>query len=98
MKKLLLSLGFVAVSSSLVAALPPYWDSVRQIEAVLGSRLVAGKIHGAIKAVVKAQGLTYVVRTDRCVAKVALEAHAPQGMGPTTYSVETVLESACDRG
>ena len=84
-----------AVTASSVAALPPYWDSVRQIQAILDSEERGARVHGAITSIRSLRDLTFQVETRSCQATVVLEAIPPDGPGATSYVVETVMDVVC---
>ncbi|MCB9957640.1 MAG: hypothetical protein H6843_03405 [Rhodospirillaceae bacterium] len=79
-----------------LAALPPYWDSVRQVEAILASQDLGAQVHGAITSIRALRDLTFEVETTACRATVVLEAIPPDGPGATSYTVETVMNVICD--
>ena len=93
--KTLALIAFLASSASAFAALPPYWDSVKRIEAVINSPVVAARLVGPIVSIRVAQGLTYDIASVNCTARVTLKAHPPGRPGPTTYTVQSVSRVVC---
>lgn len=95
MKVLIVTLALF--SSSVFAALPPYWDSVKQIAVVIEAvevsqalqnspilNIGAGKVAGS-----------WTVMSERCSADVYLIAHTPGHPGPNTYTLDGVKNVIC---
>ena len=96
MKNIIVSIAFLAISGSANAALSPYWDSVKQIEVVMNSPELSGKLIGTITVIKNLGDLKYEVNTELCTAQVVLEAHVPNHPGPTTYSLKSVENVDCE--
>ena len=96
MKNLLISAALFSFSWQVLGALPPYWDSLKQIETVLDSRELGKVVHGAIESIVAEKNLSYTVKTSQCQAQVWLKAETPKHPGPISYSVCKVSDVICD--
>jgi hypothetical protein len=96
MKKLLFHSLSVFLSLQSFGALPPYWDSLRQIQTVLDSLELGKVVHGAIESIVAEKNLSYTVKTSQCQARVWLKAETPKHPGPISYSVCKVSDVICD--
>ena len=93
------------VASMLVtahAALPPYWESVRQVKAVLDSREVAASFENArsaasVLSVAHAGGSRYTVTAGRCTvqAEVRFGALPPGVAGAAPIVGVTAGRAAC---
>jgi hypothetical protein len=81
------------------AALPPYWDSVKQIETVINNQRLSERLIGNIVSIKRRGDLVYEVHSVMCSGTVTLEAHSPPPpqVGPTTYSVRDISSVFCDR-
>jgi hypothetical protein len=95
MRYLLLALTLFA-STQAFAALPPYGDSVRKIEAAMNSELVSSQLFGPFTTIRAVDALTYQISTAACATTVMLEAHPPGRPGPTMYSVKAVGKVVCE--
>ncbi|MGZ3693008.1 MAG: hypothetical protein ACXWQO_02155 [Bdellovibrionota bacterium] len=93
MKTLLLAAFLLSTQAH--AALPPYWDSVRRIDAVMNSA-VSAKLSGAITQVKSLGNLKFEVDTDFCDAKVTLKAIPPGRPGPTSYELQSIDSVVCE--
>ncbi|HEY8271617.1 MAG TPA: hypothetical protein VIG33_12070 [Pseudobdellovibrionaceae bacterium] len=93
--KYVFALSTLLFATHSFAVLPPYWDSVRQIEAVIHSTELSGKIHGPITNIKNISNLTYEVSTQSCRATVVLDIKAPTQPGAASYSVKLVSEAIC---
>lgn len=93
MKTALLVLATLS-STPALAALPPYWDSVRKITAVMNSD-VSKKVAGSINSIQQVGDLTYVIGTRFCQATVTLEAHHPGRPGATSYTLKSIDKVHC---
>jgi hypothetical protein len=78
------------------AAIPPYWDSVNQIEAVLKSSEVYGKLFGAITSVKSLGNYAYQVNTNFCQGTVTLEVHPPSAPGANSYTFKSISDVVCE--
>lgn len=96
MRKLLFHSISFFLSFQSFGALPPYWDSLRQIETVLDSSELGKVIYGAIESIVAEKNLSYTVKTSQCQAQVWLKAQTPKHPGPISYSVCRVSDVICD--
>lgn len=90
----ILALGLFAQSS--LAALPPYWNKVRQYQTVLDSQELKVKLNTLIESIRDLGDLRFEVNSGACVVTVTLEAEPTERPGPTNYSVQTVSEPNCD--
>jgi hypothetical protein len=94
--KFALLIAGLAVSTNALASLPPYYDSVRRIEAVLSAEELPKKFGmGPVESILALDGLAYRVTSGSCEIQVQLEAHAPNHPAPTTYTVKSVDSSRC---
>lgn len=80
------------------AALSPYWQSVKEIEAIVGDQRVndALKYEEAILSISTTGNDVYEVRTERCVLRVTI-VDVPQEkpvMGPRQFDLD-VGTAAC---
>ncbi len=91
----LFAISFLTSVSS--ASLPPYWDSVKQIETVLKSAGLDEKLSGPIATLRNRGYLTYVVRSAFCTATVRLQALPTRNPGPTDYEVKAVDQVTCQK-
>jgi len=82
-------------ASSALAMLPPYWDSVRQMETVLHSAGLDQKLHGEVVSVEKIGNLQFLVRTHLCAASVSLVAKTPNVPMATSYDIKAVDHLMC---
>lgn len=92
--KTLSVIGLALFASSAQAALPPYWDSVKRIEAVLNSDF-ASYLHGAVMSVNDLGNLRYQVVTSSCAAYFTLRVVPSNKIGPTKYEVASLDETTC---
>jgi hypothetical protein len=97
MKKqiLLYSVLLTSITSTAMAALPVYWDSVRRIEAAMNSK-VSAELQGPITSVKSLGDLRYELSTDFCAATITLEAHVPNNPGATSYSLKSIDKLVCE--
>lgn len=93
--KMIALIAFLASSTSALAALPPYWDSVKRIEVAMNSPAVAERVRGPIVSIWLSGELSYDIASVDCTARVLLQAHAPGRPGPTTYTVKSISRVAC---
>ena len=78
------------------AELPPFWNSVSQIKAILDYRPLGEKIFGPIQSVERISPLTYKISTLNCMAQVLLKKTQREGMiGPSQYQVESIRNVHC---
>jgi hypothetical protein len=88
-----LAAGMVALSPAAVrAALPPYWQSAREITAIVSDSRVhdALKYEEAITSVTSVGNDQYEVKTERCTVQVTIVT-APQAepiAGPRQFDIE----------
>jgi hypothetical protein len=94
--KIIFALIISALTSSAFAALPPYWDKVMQMQAVMNSREVENRIEEEIRVIEDLGNYTFRVSSRSCVTRVQLEAHSPRNViGPITYTVKSVDVATC---
>ena len=97
--KLLFSALILASASSSFAALPPYDDSIKQIETIIQSKKVAQAANGApIMAVKKMGSLDYEIDlAQTCSLIVSLDSKEPTDgrKEETTYTVLSVSQKRC---
>ena len=91
--KFLITFAFL-VGTQARASLPEYMDSVWQIEAGLHSDL-SNVVDGAVVSIKALENLQYEIRTQKCKARLTLEAHFPGEPGPTSYSVKRIDQVKC---
>ena len=96
MKNLLTSAALFFFSCQAFGALPPYWDSLRRVHAVLDSSKLAKVVYGAIESIVAEENLSYTVKTSQCEARVWLKAETPKNPGPSSYSVDKISDVMCE--
>jgi hypothetical protein len=90
------ALSLLVVGSQAFAALPPYWDSARQIETAMSlTDDVAARMAGPIVSVTKTAPLTYKVVTESCSATVTLDVKPSMVIGPAEYEVSGVTGFSC---
>lgn len=93
MRKIVAYFGLLALSSSsLFAALSPYWNSVEKIDTIMHTPIVSDKMNSEIEKIRRVNNLTYEVKTQNKTIEVVLKSEGPEGMGPTKYSVVSVRE------
>jgi hypothetical protein len=94
-----LAAGMVALwSAAALAALPPYWQSAREITAIVGDSRVhdALEYEEPITSVTLVGDALYEVKTERCTVQVTIVT-APQAepiAGPRQFDIE-VGEADC---
>lgn len=93
----LISLAMISAPSN--AALPPYYDRVRQINTILDSQEVYNALRGnAITVIEKVGSLNFTLQTgSTCTHNVTLEVvqpeskpGMPQPVGATSYKVQSI--------
>lgn len=100
-------LAFV-VTENVVAALPPYYERVREIKLVLDSEALKKRIGNEILASGLIDSITdrsrgdgwvsYVVGSGSCTVEVKLRAETPNGLvGPLKYSLYIAKEMDCEK-
>ena len=97
MKSILTALTLILVGASALAALPPYWDSVRQFDAVMNSAL-SDKMHGSLVGIENLGNLKFRVHSAFCTAEVTLAARVPRPpmVGATAYSLKSIDQMTCE--
>jgi hypothetical protein len=97
MKAIFSALIVLGSSFSASAALSPYYDSVKKIDAVLSSIEVVTAVQAApVSQVTLVNANTAYVVAGRCQVSVLFEAILPQQPGPTTYVVTQVQRAVCN--
>lgn len=90
MIRLFLFFSILFISNNLMAALPPYYQSAKEIIAVLNNPEVAEKIGSGrvIHYVIKAEG-GYIINAGKCTLSVKVTySPQPNGMvGPAIFEV-----------
>jgi hypothetical protein len=94
---ILLSLGLgmaLALPGIANAALPPYWDRIEQIEAILQSPALSEALHRAPIKSLSLEGtrddgaLIWQLESDTCTLTLHLVPIPPAQPGPTRYKLE----------
>lgn len=88
---LLLMIGFQSQ-----AALHPYWDQTKKLEAVISSPELKDALEGQkIKSINSIGDQAFQISTESCQVTVQLEAHLPNGVGATKYTVQSISQPNC---
>ncbi len=88
-------LGMIFLSATAHAALPPYYQSAREIEMILKSRAVAEAMHSVSPIQeIKRTEQGYTVSVDGCFVAVKVKYLPNTNIGPAKFEIE-VVDSGC---
>ena len=91
MKRLLMSLTLIVVSQPVFALLPPYYQSVKEMVAILNSPLVAEKMGSpySIQSLIKSEtGYTLAVGECKLDIKINYIQRKDGLVGPAEFNIE----------